>query len=215
MKLYNNDGSPFAARVRMLLRAKDAHIEMAKPPADFRTVAPIGKIPALVLDDGDVLPESEVICGYLDSLLGGPSLYLDTLAARTRVNLIVRLTDLYLSPPLHDFFVLLFTDPGNREAVAALVPAFARGLKFLDIYIARDGYAADERFSQADCALAPILLYVDEILPGATGQNLLEKRPALSAYWQRIKTHPAAVPVLEEIRASLRGYQQKLQAMQQ
>ncbi|MEK9968376.1 MAG: glutathione S-transferase family protein [Ferrovibrio sp.] len=215
MKLYNNDGSPFAARVRMLLRAKDAHIEMAKPPADYRSFAPIGKVPALVLDDGDVLPESEVICGYLDSLLGGPSLYLDSLAARTRVNLMVRLVDTYISPPLHDFFVLLFTDPGNREAVAALAPAFARGLKYLDFYIAKDGCAADERFSQADCAIAPILFYIAEILPGAMGQNLLEKRPALSAYWQRIKTHSTAAPILDEIRASLRGYQQKLQAMQQ
>ncbi|MCW0235390.1 MAG: glutathione S-transferase family protein [Ferrovibrio sp.] len=214
MKLYNNDGSPFAARVRMLLRAKSAQIELVKPSADFRSIAPIGKIPALLLDDGTLLPESEVICGYLDAVLGGPSLYLDTPEARARVTLMVRLSDLYLAPPLHDFFVLLFTAPGNREAIEALAPAFARGLKFLDIYVAKDGCAAEARFSQADCALSPMLFYADEVLPGLIGQPLLEKRPALAAYWQRIKAHPIAAPVLDEVRASWRSYQQKLQATQ-
>lgn len=215
MKLYNNDGSPFAARVRMLLRAKGAApIEMLKPGADYKTIAPIGKIPALLLDDGTLLPESEVICGYLDATLPGPSLYLDTPEARARVTLMVRLSDLYLAPPLHDFFVLMFTDPNNRAAVDALAPAFARGLKFLDIYVAKDGCAAEARFSQADCALAPMLFYVDEVLPGLLSQNLLEKRPALIAYWQRIKAHPVAAPVLDEVRASWQRYQQKLQATQ-
>lgn len=215
MKLYNNDGSPFAARVRMLLRAKGgAQIELVKPPKDFRSIAPIGKIPALLLDDGTLLPESEVICGYLDTVLGGPSLYLDTPQARARVTLMVRLSDLYLAPPLHDFFVLLFTDPGNRAAIEALAPAFARGLKFLDIYVAKDGCAAEARFSQADCALSPMLFYIDEVLPGLIGQTLLEKRPMLSAYWQRIKAHPVAAPVLDEVRTSWRSYQQKLQATQ-
>jgi glutathione S-transferase len=215
MKLYNNDGSPFAARVRMLLRAKNAApIEMLKPGADYKTIAPIGKIPALLLDDGTLLPESEVICGYLDATLPGPSLYLDTPEARARVTLMVRLSDLYLAPPLHDFFVLLFTTPGNREAIEALAPAFARGLKFLDIYVAKGGCAAEARFSQADCTLAPMLFYIDEVLPGLIGQNLLEKRPALNAYWQRIKSHPTAAPVLEEVRKSWSRYQQKLQASQ-
>jgi glutathione S-transferase len=215
MKLYNNDGSPFAARVRMLLRAKNAApIEMLKPGADYKTIAPIGKIPALLLDDGTLLPESEVICGYLDATLPGPSLYLDTPESRARVTLMVRLSDLYLAPPLHDFFVLLFTQPGNREAIEALAPAFARGLKFLDIYIAKDGCAAEARFSQADCTLAPMLFYVADVLPGLIGQNLLEKRPALNAYWQRIKSHPTAAPVLEEVRKSWARYQQKLQASQ-
>jgi glutathione S-transferase len=216
MKLYNLDASPFAARVRVLLQAKTARLDFLKPPApaEFRTITPMGKVPALVLDDGSILPESEVICAYLDSVLGGPSLYLDTPAERAKVALIVRLVDLYVAPSMHDFFVLLFTDPGNREAVDALIPGLARGLKFLDHYVAAEGCAADTRLSQADCALAPMLLYVAEILPQATGQALLDKRPTLAAYWQRIQSHPAVAPVLEEIRAGLRHYQAKLQAMQ-
>ncbi|MFN3402088.1 MAG: hypothetical protein ACK4Z4_17240, partial [Ferrovibrio sp.] len=39
-------------------------------------------------------------------------------------------------------------------------------------------------------------------------------RPALQAYWQRIKAHPVAAPVLDEVRTSWGRYQQKLQASQ-
>jgi glutathione S-transferase len=216
MKLYSLAASPFAARVHMLLRAKGAEIAVLTPPApaEFRAITPMGKVPALVLDDGSLLPESEVICGYLDAVLPGPRLYPQTPAAQAKVALIVRLVDLYVAPAMHDFFALLFTDPTNRDAVAALLPSMGRGLKYLDHYLARDGFAAGADFSQADCALAPMLLYVAEVLPPVTGEALLDRRPALLAYWQRIQTHPAARPVLDDIRAALKKYQAMLQKMQ-
>jgi glutathione S-transferase len=37
-------------------------------------VNPLGKVPALILDDGFVLFDSSVICDYLDALHGGPRL---------------------------------------------------------------------------------------------------------------------------------------------
>lgn len=220
MKLYNNAASPYAARVRMLLRAKGASIELADPPGgvgstEYRAVNPLGKIPALMLDDGRILPESEVICGYLDTTLGGPSLYLTDPVQRAHVALIVRLADLYVSPGMNDFFKLLFTDPGNRAAVAKLLPDMARGLKFLDLYVAPNGYAAHEHFSQADCALAPLLLYVTEVLAPVIGENLLEKRPNLLAYWHAIQQDATAAPVLAEMRQALKKYQSMLQAAQQ
>jgi len=220
MKLYNLDASPFAARVRMLLQAKGAAIDCVAPPggaasAEFRAITPLGKVPALALDDGRVLPESEVICSYLDSVLGGPSLYLDDPVERAHVALIVRLVDLYVAPAMTVFFKLLFTDPGNRAALAALLPELARGLKYLDLYVAPAGCAAHQHFSQADCALAPMLLYVAEVLPSVIGDNLLEKRPNLLAYWQAIQDDRFAAPVLAEMRAALHKYGRMLQAMQQ
>lgn len=220
MKLYSNAASPYAARVRMLLRAKGASIELVSPPGglgstEYRAINPLGKIPALVLDDGRVLPESEVICGYLDATLGGPSLYLTDPVHRAHVALIVRLADLYLSPGMNDFFKLLFTGPGNRAAIAQILPDIARGLKYLDLYVAPNGYAAHEHFSQADCALAPLLLNVAEVLAPVIGEDLLERRPNLLAYWQAIQQDATAAPVLAEMRQALKKYQSMLQAAQQ
>lgn len=219
MKLYNLDASPFAARVRLLLRAKDATLPLEKPPggaasADFRAISPLGKVPALERDDGSVLPESEVINTYLDGVLPGPKLYPADPAALAQVQLVVRLVDLYVAPAMTDFFKLLFTDPSNKAAVAALLPDMGRGLKYLDLYVARTAPAAGGSFSAADCALAPMLLYVAEVLAPIVGENLLDRRPALAAYWASVQVHPVAAPVLAEMRTALKKYQAMLQAMQ-
>ena len=42
-------------------------VEMSKPNLTLLPDNPIGKIPALILDDGSVLYDSPVICEYLDS----------------------------------------------------------------------------------------------------------------------------------------------------
>lgn len=220
MKLYSNAASPYAARVRILLRAKGASIPLAEPPgglgsAEYRAITPLGKVPCLQLDDGRVLPESEVICGYLNATLPGPSLYPSDPLERAQVTLIVRLADLYVSPGMNEFFKLLFADPGNRAAIAALLPEIARGLKFLDLHVAQSGYAAGRQFSQADCALAPLLLCVAEVVVPVTGEALLEKRPKLLAYWAAIQQHECAAPVLAEMRQGLKKYQSMLQSAQQ
>jgi glutathione S-transferase len=220
MRLYNLDASPFAARVRILLRVKDAAIAMIPPPggaasAEFRAITPLGKVPALALDDGRVLPESEVICGYLDALLPGPALLPADPVERSHVALIVRLVDLYVAPGMIVFFKLLFTDPGNRATLAAMLPEMARGLKYLDLYTAPDRHASHQRISQADAALAPMLFYVAEVLPTVIGENLLQKRQNLLAYWEAVQTEPHVAPVLAEMRNALTKYGRMLQAMQQ
>ena len=75
MKLHTNAASPFARKCRVVAHALDLKLEevrtlpMQEP--EFRRVNPLGKIPALVLDDGSVLIDSPVICEYLNHTGGG------------------------------------------------------------------------------------------------------------------------------------------------
>jgi glutathione S-transferase len=46
-----------------------------KPHAELIAYNPLGKIPALVLDEGDVLFDSPVICEYLDDRAGGGRIF--------------------------------------------------------------------------------------------------------------------------------------------
>ena len=80
MKLYSGDLSPYSARVRMQIYAKGITDIAFERPANFgmpqfREAHPIGRIPVLDID-GDMMPESDVICEYLEdaypenSLLG-------------------------------------------------------------------------------------------------------------------------------------------------
>ena len=75
MKLYGNPLSPFARKACVIAHALGLAMEQIEilPLSDegFRKVNPLGKIPALALDDGTVMIDSRVICEYLDHLGGG------------------------------------------------------------------------------------------------------------------------------------------------
>lgn len=75
MKLYTNPASPFARKARVIAHELGIKLEeIATAPFQdemFRRVNPLGKIPALLLDDGSVLIDSPVICEYLNDLGGG------------------------------------------------------------------------------------------------------------------------------------------------
>ena len=78
MILRSSPASPFARKVRIAvsLLGLDNKIELRETdlndPADsIRKQNPLGKIPALVLDDGTTYYDSRVILEYLDHLVGG------------------------------------------------------------------------------------------------------------------------------------------------
>jgi glutathione S-transferase len=75
LKLYGNAASPFARKCRVIahelaLKLKEIRTLPMQEP-EFRKINPLGKIPALVLDDGSVLIDSPVICEYLNHVGGG------------------------------------------------------------------------------------------------------------------------------------------------
>ena len=84
MKLYHSAASPFVRK--SLVAAHETglagRIEIATialtpvaSNAQLNEENPLGKIPALVLEDGTTLFDSRVICEYLDTLHDGPRLF--------------------------------------------------------------------------------------------------------------------------------------------
>ncbi len=75
MKLHSNSASPFARKCRVIAHELGLKLDLINTvpfqDAGFRRVNPLGKIPALVLDDGSVLIDSPVICEYLNHVGGG------------------------------------------------------------------------------------------------------------------------------------------------
>ena len=89
MKLYSSPTSPFVRKVRIVIREKGAAhlvteeiVSALADPADLHAANPLGKVPALALDDGTTLFDSPLICEYLDATLDGPSLLPASGAAR-------------------------------------------------------------------------------------------------------------------------------------
>ena len=76
MKLIIATPSPFARKARIALIEKQlAHdIEVQNPWHSDSAANPLGKVPALKLDDGRVLHDSSVIIEYLETLSASPDL---------------------------------------------------------------------------------------------------------------------------------------------
>ncbi len=73
MKLYGSLTSPYVRKARILIREKDLPCEfIAAGPSDpgspVPALNPLGKVPVLMLDNGEGLFDSPVIVEYLDSL---------------------------------------------------------------------------------------------------------------------------------------------------
>ena len=83
MKLYARPASPFARKVRVMIiesGLKDQiEVEMLANIDDVQNMpprrTPLGKIPALELDNGEALFDSPVICEFLDSVQHGAPLF--------------------------------------------------------------------------------------------------------------------------------------------
>ena len=92
MRLYYSESSPYARKVRLLVREK--HLgervqELISNPFDeapeLTAANPLGKVPTLVLGDGESLFDSPLLCAYLDSLSPEPRLIPEAGQERWRV----------------------------------------------------------------------------------------------------------------------------------
>jgi glutathione S-transferase len=83
VKLYSNAASPFARKCRVIAHELGLKLEeirtLPMQDPEFRKINPLGKIPALVLDDGSTLIDSPVICEYLNYAGGGKFFPADTI----------------------------------------------------------------------------------------------------------------------------------------
>ena len=101
MRLFARPASPFVRKVRVMARdigladqieeimfasAEEMKLEMPK-------YNPLGKIPALILDDDTILYDSKVICEYLDTLHNGKKFFPSELNARWETLLLQGLAD--------------------------------------------------------------------------------------------------------------------------
>ena len=215
MKLYQGNLSPFAARVRMQVYAKvldGKEIEILDPPggtgsAEYKALNPTGKIPAL--DTGKrVLPESEVICEYLEDRFPANALRPESVEDRAQVRLLSRFVDMYLYPLMSPLYSQV--DPASRDA--ALVES---GLQALDAGLTigerllRDGgyqggpFAVGKTLTLGDCALVPGLFFINALLP------ILGRTPAfrgfdvLGRYWTAASEQPVAKRIVGEMQVAL------------
>lgn len=214
MRLYQTNLSPFPTRVRLLLYAKGIDAELVRPPGfhgdgavkgEYLNVNPIGRVPTLVLDDGFTLPESEVICEYLEDAFPEPSLRPADPKLRARMRLLSRINDTYLVRAMNPLWNVVVKPPRewDQELIRAALADVDQSLGYVEAFIGDQGYAVGDSITQADGALLPMLVLVEDWLPIFRGPALLPRHPRTAEYWRRLQGDPLAARLVAETREAL------------
>ncbi len=213
MKLLNSFVSPFAARARVAIYAYDLPVEIApsgqwlenyeKSP-DYLKINPIGRVPALLLDDGRAIPESSVIVEYLADAFPHTGLRPVDPQAAAQARLLAHVAEIYVQIPANPLFGQFFATQRDQGKVNACVNAMTEGLSHLEHFLADAGLAAGPNITIADCALAPFLFFFAERMVASFGlASIIETRPKVASYWSRIQTEPAVERVMSEMRTAI------------
>ncbi|MRD72576.1 glutathione S-transferase [Rhodocyclus tenuis] len=166
MKLIGSLTSPFARKVRVVLAEKKIEVEFAiespwVPGNHVADANPLGKIPALVLDDETVLFDSRVIVEYLDNVTPNNKLMPAPNRERTEVKRWEALAD-----GVADAAALIFLERKRPEAhrdaawIARQKEKIDRGLAFMAEQLGEDAWCMGTHFSLADIATGATLGYL-------------------------------------------------------
>lgn len=208
MKMYNSQLSPFAARCRIAIYAKDLDVELIEMPdpameEEFSRLAPMHKVPLLV--DGDVVvPESATICEYLEDRGLGLSLRPADSAALALMRTLGRICDLYAMESMNELFGQINPADRDQAAVTREMALLVKAMSWLDHYVEGPAYAVGGALSLADCMLAPTLFFFDRIGPMFGEAAPLRQFPTVSDYYKAICGDAAVARVMAELDISLR-----------
>lgn len=195
MKLYTSTTSPYGRKVRIcLLEHNISHEFIAESPADPNShvarLNPLGKVPLLQMDDGEVVFNSPMIVEYLDSLASVPLIP----AADSRWQaqrwhalgdgivdaVVARMLEARRDEGKQD---KPFIDKQQRKVAAALTFASER----LEASLAGGNFLCDGRLTVADIALAVALNYIDL----RYAHDWRDQHPLLAGWLEIINQRPS------------------------
>jgi glutathione S-transferase len=207
LKFYDLGFSPFATRCRIQIYAKNLQIPMEAMklplPESFVKRNPLKRLPALDID-GFLLPESEVICEYLEDLAQGPSLRPADLKDRAHMRLLSRTLDLYVMTCVGKLVPFLRGAPRDEAVIAAAVADLEKALRDLVHFGIGRHYAVGGKLTLADCALMPGLLAVRGVTGALKLADPLPKVPAINAYFDATGKDPHVARGIGEMSEALK-----------
>jgi len=204
MKIYGPSYSPFTARVRTALHHKGIAYEQELPPGgstrseEYLRINPIGKVPTMV-DGGVTLPESEVICEYIEEKYPQKPLLPADLSARGKVRLINRVGDIYIVVPMFSLFPQINPKTRDQALSDTGLAGTRNGLAILEGFMESGEHAVGDGLTLADCGVPPILFFAHYILSFFGDSEPLTKHPKLDAYWWNMSKHQVVGPILDDM----------------
>jgi glutathione S-transferase len=218
--VYGGSLSPFVRKVLVVLAEKgvDYTLEQVNPfapPPEFLTISPLKRIP--VLRDTDVpepntLPDSSVICDYLEQKFSKPALYPADPFQRARALWFEEYADSQMAQNLVRtfFFERIVKKMMNQKTDEAICTEakdkhLPRTFGYLEKEIGDSEFLAGGAFSIADISIGTMLVNMEH-----AGEAVDASRwPRLAAYGARLHARPSfrsfidsERPIVQRLRAA-------------
>ncbi|OQW74969.1 MAG: glutathione S-transferase [Proteobacteria bacterium ST_bin14] len=193
--------APNPRRVRIFLAEKNLKVptellsivagEHKKP--EFLAVNPLGQIPALKLDDGDVITESLSICRFFEALNPDPPMFGKGPKGVAEVDMWVRRVELRLMVPVG--MVWMHTHPFTARVVVPQYTEFGESnrprviaaMRYFDESLAGRNWLAGKDYTIADITLLTTIDFAIFI-----GIAIPDDMPNLAAWHERASARPSA-----------------------
>ncbi|MBM09844.1 MAG: glutathione S-transferase [Magnetovibrio sp.] len=205
MKLIIATPSPFARKVRIVLREKAIQFEEQvdgpwNPNSIVSKINPLGKVPVLVLDDGEMIYDSSVIIEYLETLRYEPALIPLDANQRIKVRQIEVLAD-----GIADAAVLITLEKHRIEKIQSLdwinrqQTKIDAGIAALSKQLGRSLLFCDDALSIADIATACTLGYLDLRFPDYDWRSNARNLANLTTSMEKRGSFKVTKPVVQDI----------------
>jgi len=197
MKLLGSNTSPYVRKVRLALLEKNiTHEYVVDPPTEpgslVLQVNPLGRIPALILDDGFCVFDSPVIAEYVDSLNDAPILIpRDDPAAKLRVKRWEALAD-----GIMDSAVVVRNEvlrPPEKQQASTIEmhnTAVSKALRYASELLGEKRWCEGDVLTLADLALVSALLYLDLRF---AERDWRSEHPNLKAFFERASARRSVI----------------------
>lgn len=197
MKLFYTVNSPYARKIRIV--AAEKHIELtleevvlAAPDCPVKEFNPLGKVPVLVLDNGEPIYDSPVIAEYLDKSAPLANLIPNDHGLRIKVKrweaLADGVCDAAVAVMLEQRRSPEMQDPAN---ISKHMEKVTRGLAVLNRDIGKNKWCVNGKYSLADIAVGCMLGYVQ--LRFADKIDLVKDYPNLARLQKELMARPIFV----------------------
>lgn len=196
MKLIGMFDSPFVRRVAVTMQLTGSPYEhlnwsVGKDFERIRALSPIGRVPALVLDDGEVLIDSSAILDYVDERAGAHRLLASEGAQRRRALQLMAIATGAADKGVAQLYERAFR-PSEKvhapwlERCAVQVASGLSELERAASAVNEDAWLLGPSITQADITVACAMTFLDD-----AGLVAKEAFPALRKLTQRVEQLPA------------------------
>ena len=197
MKLYFSPGAcslaphivAREAQIALELETVDLQTKRTGSGRDFTTINAKGYVPALQLDNGEILTEGPAVIQYLADQK--PNSHLAPAAgtlARYRFEEVL----VYINSELHKSYGPLFNPAIGAEARSTTIANLQKRYALIENTLSKHSFLLGDQFTAADVYLFTITSWADHLKVD------LSQFPHLAAFQKRVSARPAVQAALRE-----------------